>query len=418
MAASAVDSLTERQAPKAPSSRSGRFGSLAEFLVTGGLTPVLFLVSLAIQRAFALDVAEYEISFAAFYAAYVINDPHFAVTYFLFYRGFTRRAFGTELPRAMRLRYLLAGVVTPAVLGSWAVLALALRAPPALGWMVQLMYALVGWHYVKQGFGVLTVLSARRGVRLTDRERWAVLAHCFAGWAFAWSNPATPALDYEEKGLVYRAIAHPRWLELTSGVALVLSTIGLAVVLVARFRREGKFLPFAPLFGLLVTIWSWTIFSNVDPLLRYWIPALHSIQYLYFVWLLKRNEARAEEGPPSFGRPVAVRLGALALGALILGWVLFHGGPTYLDSMRSPENTKMFGDTPFFAALFVIVNVHHYVMDHVIWRRENPDTRYLRDISATPRRGSSSRGSRGSALDAVTRTGEGKAFRGPSQRLI
>ena len=37
------------------------------------------------------------------------------------------------------------------------------------------------------------------------------------------------------------------------------------------------------------------------------------------------------------------------------------------------------GETPYFAAIFVIVNIHHYFMDHVIWRRDNPDTRYLRD---------------------------------------
>jgi hypothetical protein len=36
------------------------------------------------------------------------------------------------------------------------------------------------------------------------------------------------------------------------------------------------------------------------------------------------------------------------------------------------------GPTPFFAAFFVIVNIHHYFMDHAIWRREHPETRFLR----------------------------------------
>jgi hypothetical protein len=34
--------------------------------------------------------------------------------------------------------------------------------------------------------------------------------------------------------------------------------------------------------------------------------------------------------------------------------------------------------TPFFAAFFVVVNLHHYLMDTVIWRRDNPEMRYLR----------------------------------------
>ena len=62
-----------------------------------------------------------------------------------------------------------------------------------------------------------------------------------------------------------------------------------------------------PLVGFLVTVWAWTIFSSIDPLVRYVIPALHSVQYFYFVWLMKRNEARAHQGPPHFGRPPGVR---------------------------------------------------------------------------------------------------------------
>ena len=35
------------------------------------------------------------------------------------------------------------------------------------------------------------------------------------------------------------------------------------------------------------------------------------------------------------------------------------------------------GPTPYFAALYAVVNIHHFFMDTVIWRRENPRTRYL-----------------------------------------
>jgi hypothetical protein len=142
-------------------------------------------------------------------------------------------------------------------------------------------------------------------------------------------------------------------------------------------------LPSAPLAGLLITVWSWTIYSSIDPLMRYLIPALHSVQYLYFVWLMKRNEARESEGPPTFGRPVAVQLGFLAVSAVGLGWLLFQGAPGYLDGIfvRPPGRdgvTDALGATPFFAAFFVVVNIHHYFMDNAIWRRENPETRYLR----------------------------------------
>jgi hypothetical protein len=365
------------------SPRDGFRARLVEFMLVGGATLVLFPLAWLARAALGLDASELAFGFTTFYAAYVINDPHFTVTYLLFYKNARRRAFGTAFGRAQRIRYLVAGVVVPLALAGWAGLALTFHSAQALGWMVQLMFLLVGWHYAKQGFGVLTVLSARRGVRVSPRERTVILFHCYAGWAFAWANPATPAGEYEEKGVVFTALARPRWLELGAGAVLALSTIALFWVVIAKWRREGRTFPLAPLSGFLVTVWVWTIFSSVDPLVRYAIPALHSVQYLYFVWLMKRNEARAEEGPPSFGRPVAVRVGLLALSAVGLGVLLFHIAPTFLDTALVPRpprgqvTTDPLGETPYFAAIYVFLNIHHYFMDHVIWRRDNPDTRYL-----------------------------------------
>lgn len=355
---------------------------VSEFMLVGGATLVLFPIAWLLRRGLGLDQSELTVGFLTFYGAYVINDPHFSVTYLLFYKDVRKRALCTDFSLAQRIRYWVSGLVVPLALVVWAITALKLHSAQTLGWMIQLMFLLVGWHYVKQGFGVLTVLSARRGVRLTPRERTVILCHCYAGWAYAWASPAAAAGEFEEKGVVYRALAHPRWLEVATGAALASSSIALVWVLVDGWRRRGEMLPLAPLAGLLITVWSWTIYSSIDPLVRYVIPALHSIQYLYFVWLMKRNEARESEGPPSFGRPVAVRLGFLAVSALGLGWLLFRGAPAYFDGLfvappARGEGADALGETPFFAAFFVIVNIHHYFMDYVIWRRDNPDTRYL-----------------------------------------
>ncbi len=356
---------------------SSRRIDVVEWLLVGGATLFLYPLSLLLRALLGLDPAELAVGFLTFHLAYVLNDPHFCVTYLLFYR----RAPRVDVGRAQRARWWLAGAVTPIALVAWAVFSLATRSAQTLGWMVQLMFLLVGLHYVKQGFGVMTVLSLRRGVVLAVRERLALLAHAYAGWAFAWANPAMAAGEFEEKGVVYWAPAHPRWLELVTGALFAVSAIVLLVVLFAR--KGPKPLPLVPLSGFLVTVWAWTIFSALDPLVRYVIPALHSAQYVYFVWLLRRNEAAAEEGPPSFGRPVAVRIGLLAVGALLLGWFLLRGAPSFLDALLVPRPKRgvdpgPFGETPFFAAFYVIVNIHHFAMDAVLWRRENPDMRWLR----------------------------------------
>ena len=55
------------------------------------------------------------------------------------------------------------------------------------------------------------------------------------------------------------------------------------------------------------------------------------------------------------------------------------GAPSALDDFLVPRRWRYtdLGPTPYFAALFAVVNIHHYFMDFVIWRKDNPRTRYL-----------------------------------------
>lgn len=375
---SAAPALTESSALSARSSR------VAEFLLVGGATLVLFPALWLLRNVVGLERAELGVGFTMFYAAHLINDPHFAVTYLLFYRDARRRAFGEAFEPWQRVRYVVAGGVAPCVLLAWLVVALGSRSAAALGTLIELMFVLVGWHYVKQGFGVLSVLSARRGVRFSQLERRVILAHCFAGWGYAWASPAQSRLESEEKGVLYFSLPHPPWLERLTFAAFALSALALGAVLLSKWHRERRLPPLAPLTGLLVSIWAWSVYSSADPLLVYMIPALHSLQYLYFVWLLKRNQARDEASALEFGSPAVARLWWLAAGAVALGWLLFHAAPELFDAIRISEHRRSherlgdLGPTPWFAAIFAFVNIHHYFMDNVLWRRENPDTRYLR----------------------------------------
>lgn len=349
---------------------------LVEALLAGGLTPLLFPLSWLLRRALGLDTAELAVGFTMFHAAHVINDPHFAVTYLLFYKHARARAFGRAYPPLQRARYLLAGLVVPLALAAVIIVALSTKSAVVLGWLIQIMFLLVGWHYVKQGFGVLVVLAARRGEALLPRERSALLAHALAGWAHAWASHGYPGRKVVEKGVVYTTFARPEGLARVTLAVLLATVVALAVVLLAKWRRERRFRLAAPLLAFLSSVWAWSIYSGVDPLVRYVVPALHSIQYLYFVWLLRRNEAKEREGPPWFEPSSRTRLTVLFLSAVGLGWLLFHGAPWALDDGFARPSPL--GPTPYFAAIYAFVNIHHYFMDHVIWRRDNPETRYLR----------------------------------------
>jgi hypothetical protein len=356
-----------------------RGGGVVEFLLVGGATPLVFLLAWILRRGVGLDDADLAFGFTFFYAAHVINDPHFSVTYLLFYEDARSRMFGPAVPFGTRARYLVAGLVVPALLLAWAGVGLALHSARVLGSLIQLMFLLVGWHYCKQGFGVMTVLAARRGVRFSARERFAILAHCYAGWAYAWASPFDPGREVEEKGVVYTSIAHPVGLELLTHAAFLGTGVVVLAVLALKWWRERRLPLVSPLVALFCSVWMWSVYSSLDPLVLYAIPALHSAQYLYFVWLLKGGEAREREGPPWFERSAGVRVGLLAVSALGLGWLLFHGAPSALDDFLVPRRSRFtdLGATPYFAALYTVINIHHYVMDAVIWRRDNPRTRYL-----------------------------------------
>lgn len=366
-----------------------------EALLVGGLTPILLVASFALRKVVPLDPVEYAVGFLMFHAAFVINDPHFAVTYLLFYEDMRGRALGQTFPPGLRVRYVLAGFVAPVAMVLWAAVAIHRRDAQALGQLLQLMFFLVGFHYVKQGFGLFTLLAQRRGARLRQRERWAVLAHCYAGWFYAYANPPDPGTLVEEKGLVSTSWAHAPMLEQIALATLLASCVPLVAVFVARALRHRKATSatdrlaeaplLVPLLALLCSIWPWSIYSSRDPLVIYMIPALHSVQYLYIVWLLKHTEGRRREIAPHFERSARARVGLLVVSSLALGFVLFHGAPTVLDDLlvdRKMRATNL-GPTPYFAAIFAIVNLHHYFMDWVLWRRENPKMAFLRHLPVT-----------------------------------
>ena len=356
-----------------------------EFLLVGGVTLFLFPASWLLRKLIGFDSAELAVGFLMFHGAHLINDPHFSVTYLLFYKDAKRRFLGDAFEPRQRARYWLAGALVPLALALSLFLALSWQSARLMGGLLQLMFLLVGWHYVKQGFGVLSVLSMRRGVRYGTFERRALLAHCFAGWAYAWASPATGVAQAEEKGVVYCSLAHPLWLERVTLVFFGVSSVILLTVLFQKWRRERRLPPLSPLLGLLISIWAWSVYSSADPLLIYMTPALHSLQYLYFVWLLASNQATAAAQPPFFGPSVRLRLAFLAVSSIALGWLLFHGAPELLDAAHLTQHRRQhiplgnLGPTPYFAAFFAFVNIHHYFMDNVIWRRENPATQYLRN---------------------------------------
>jgi hypothetical protein len=119
-----------------------------------------------------------------------------------------------------------------------------------------------------------------------------------------------------------------------------------------------------------------------NPLLAAVAPGFHSLQYLAIVWRYQFNVERARGHGRGFstrglGRVLGGPGAGLALfvvAGTLLGAMLFWAIPFAISAQFGFANSPLGAGAPVFA-VWVFVNIHHYFIDNVIWRRENPDTR-------------------------------------------
>ena len=366
------------RSPAATGGRRWLFNPLVDVLCLGG-------ASLVLLPLFWLLVPESATAQAAIIAvavAHFVNHPHFAHSYQIFYSGFAAKAFGQELEPLLRWRYRFAGLIIPLLLGGFLAGAALAGDARTLGFAGNVMFLLVGWHYAKQGYGMAIVDSVLKRRFYDAGEKRALLLHAYACWGLSWliANRAVAMQDLW--GLKYYTFAIPDPLFWTTLAVAAATGLWLLLRLGSRLRA-GKGLPWTGLLAYGVTLYLWLIFVRVDPRFLLFVPAFHSLQYLVVVWRYKLNEAAsrpAAAAEPRLGGVTALawlRLTAFLLVGIVLGWALFWGLPQWLDRSVAYDR-QTFGPALFLFAFWIFVNLHHYFMDNVMWRRENPTTkRYL-----------------------------------------
>jgi hypothetical protein len=353
------------------------FGPIFDFLILGGGSVIVCgLIVLLLPKG--IPTTQQIVLVTVLMAA--INQPHFAHSYQMFYRNFRAKAFGGSYPRALRLRYLLAGIVVPAALIAFLAAAALSRSPRALAYGANLMFFLVGWHYVKQGYGILIVDSVQKRLMFSDRAKTILRFNGYACWMVAWLG-ANHALSTGTwyLGLTYFSLPIPTPLYVASMVIAALTTLAVLAVLVQRWRETKGILPWNGIIAYLTTLYLWVIFVRVNPLVLAVVPTFHSLQYLAVVW---RYQINAGSQPRKSARPSIVSRVlptgvwsnlAIFIGVgIFLGFLGFMGVPRFIDSVL-PYDKRVFGPSLFLFMAYIFINVHHYFLDNVMWRRGNPD---------------------------------------------
>jgi hypothetical protein len=322
-----------------------------------------------------------------------INQPHFAHSYQMFYRNFREKAFGASYARPLRIRYIVAGLVVPAALVAFLAGTALTGNVRLLAYGANLMFFLVGWHYVKQGYGILIVDSVQKRLMFSDRAKAIFRFNGYACWMVAWVG-ANHALAQANGyiGLNYFSLPLPNVLYYAAIAAAVLTTLATLVAFAQRWREAQGALPWNGVVAYLTTLYLWVIFVRINPLLLAVIPTFHSLQYLAVVWRYQLNAGAKSAPAPrsvlSAFRPTGVlpRFAMFIGAGVILGSLGFVIVPRILDATLTFDK-HLFGPALFLFSFYIFINIHHYFLDNVMWRRGNPDVQqyiFSRPNTAAP----------------------------------
>lgn len=355
-------------------------GPFLDFWLVGGAS----VVTLAVFWLYTRGLPEAEIaevnnrmSWWAYGCAFAINYPHFAYSYLLFYPGFRERLTGAGTGWPSRLRLALAGIAVPAAMLAYFAYAWHTQDSKYLAWSVMAMVFSVGWHYVRQGYGVFITLSVYKGVFYGNWEKRILNINAYLVWIYSWvrANMNTGVQPYYS--ITYETVGIPEWIVKAMLAAACLSTAASAAVLAGHWLLDRKGISFNAVAGYAAAVYLWIMLPYMNMAFYVFIPLFHSLQYLPFVFKFKRSEfLRAIQAPE--GNPVRTRRRAIFWTALFgvagvaLGALFFHFIPNYIDRAYGITPDKLELDPQFFLISFIVfINIHHFFIDSAFWRRDN-----------------------------------------------
>jgi hypothetical protein len=353
-----------------------------DFLFAGGLAliimPMLFVMFpiSGEQRVDNKTIFHVSIAFATL--AYLVNHPHFMASYQIMYAGFKHKLSYHKQHPSVYWRYMVAGVIVPVLLVAYFIYAFIVQDKAVFAFGIQILFFTVGWHYVKQAFGIFIMLSALKNIYYGKNIRRLLLINCWLVWMLSWLGSNIWVQGYDKTinnfwGVTYSplGIGLPEYVMTLLHYSVIVYGIAVAAALLIHAVRTRKRPSMTGLAGYS-TMYSLLLLSYYHPLWIYMTPFLHSAQYLLFVVAYKRGEAHVLTQEQHVSQKEASNhIKRFVLIAFFLGLLLFTGIPKTLEWLTEDAEQTQGLFLPFLYAFTLFINVHHYFIDNVIWRKEN-----------------------------------------------
>lgn len=355
-----------------------------DFLLVGGITFFIFPFLYFLPSANALPES---FILALLYGNFVINYPHFMSSYQLLYNNYHNKITSAVTSLASKIRLIISGIIVPIALLAILLYGFSLPTRDFLGHTANAMFFLTGWHYSKQGYGILMALSVREKIFFNDIEKKVLLINVYIVWLYAWIT-----FQWSLDGDIFHDIPF-KTLPISdefmtwAKTIMVAWTMGMILFLVKCFDRHPK-LSINGFVAYFSTIYLWVLIAPYSAVAFLVVPALHSIQYNFMVLKLvyekekaKLKERYAQSNLDSLKTKLSMqstwkRVIPFIVISLIGVPALFYVLPVYLDNTVA-YNTQEFGSQAFFFMSMIFLNIHHYFIDFAIWRKDNPEMGYL-----------------------------------------
>jgi hypothetical protein len=335
-------------------------------LMLGGISIILFLLFKTILANKTLDNS---IGWFIFNLSFVVNFPHFLVSYQLLYID-SRHL----IPKMFRFFW--AAIIVPILLLGAMIVTAMYGNQAMLGYFTNAMFLLVGWHYVKQIFGCIIVTNALKKFYYNTTERYILLANLYSIWALSWVSTNLYATSYSLYGIPYKTFSLPVLLLPLCYISLIL-TFGAVLIMSIRKYTRDKVFPGLSSIVSFITIYIWFLPTLYNPIFFLLIPFFHSLQYLPFVYAFRRNKIRAQLSADDTLKKRLVyfiQLYGYLLIPFITGAVFLWFLPNYIDSLKL-FNITYYGPTLAMFGFTIFINIHHYFIDNVVWKGSNPEVR-------------------------------------------
>lgn len=221
---------------------------------------------------------------------------------------------------------------------------------------------LLAWHYTGQSWGMTASFLYIRGIRMTRSERWLIRSgyHALLVFHVMWVLADVQMLTVMDMLVPNGAVAFLSVYAIWPAI-LLLSFVAGCIGFYRIGRRNRCWPPMRAWFPWVAT-YSWYVLIYYYPAFFFVLQFSHALQYIIFTVRVEMNQYSADH--PRI-RQSAARHGVYYYIALVAVGAIVFDGLKLVTTPFDPSNLLTM-------LVAVLINVHHYFIDGVIWKIRDP----------------------------------------------